>query len=190
MFARHGLRLDIKLSFGLIDRNPSYPYITATSWIKCLDAKGCLGNLLGTGWSTLEQSSDTLLDFWQKYKLAHGDHEVYALADSNQLDLQNCVPVYIHGDEGTTFKKDGALVLSFFSPLGKGAACQRIGDIMDPGEGKLHMNLKGHCFKTRFIMATLFKASDYIKIMYSHAILLWFPNLHGAPAQGRPRELQ
>ena len=162
VFARHGLRLDVSMSHGLVDQDPSYPYIKASSWIRTLEETGNLKNLLGLGEScrTLELAGPALLDFWEKYALAHADHEVYSLARNGELCLRQCVPIYLHGDEGTTYKKDGALVLSFFCPLGRGVACQKDGDLTDR---KLPMNFQGHSFKTRFVMATIFKAYAGIK---------------------------
>ena len=160
VFAKHGLRLDVDMSAGRVAKNPSHPYIRASSWIKAVDAGGNLGNLLGLGpgCSTLEQAAPALRSFWDKYALWHSDHEVYSLARAGKLSLEQCVPVYVHGDEGTAFKRDGALVLSFFSPIGKGVVCQKVGDIID---GSLHMNFRGNCFKTRFVMGTLFKAPHF-----------------------------
>ena len=131
VLAKHALRLDIEVSKGLVGRDTSYPYIKASSWIKTLDATGYLQNLLGLGdsCSTLELAGPSLQQFWSKYELAHGDHEVFNLARSGKLRLAECVPIYIHGDEGTAYKKDGALVMSFFCPLGKGTLCQKVGDI-------------------------------------------------------------
>ena len=116
VFAKHGLRLDVDMSAGRVAKNPSHPYIRASSWIKAMDAGGNLGNLLGLGpgCSTLEQAAPALRSFLDKYALWHSDHEVYSLARAGKLSLEQCVPVYVHGDEGTAFKRDGALVLSFF----------------------------------------------------------------------------
>ena len=162
VLAKHALRCDVEMSRGLVGRDTSFPYIKASSWIKNLDETGYLQNLLGLGGtplnsnscSTLELAGPTLRQFWSKYELAHGDHEVFNLANRGKLLLEQCVPIYIHGDEGTAYKKDGALVMSFFCPIGKGVVCQKVGDI---GDGSLHMNFAGHCFKSRFVMATLFK---------------------------------
>ena len=159
VFAKHGLRLQVPMSYGPVDKETSYPYIKASSWVHTLDEMGYLGNLLlgipGSVHNPMEVAGPMLEDFWGKYALWHGDHEVYSLARAGKLKLRQCVPIYMHGDEGTAYKRDGALVLSFFCPLGKGTVCQKVGDIGDLQN--LHMNFKGHCFKTRFIMGTLFK---------------------------------
>ncbi|CAE7265247.1 unnamed protein product [Symbiodinium natans] len=151
VFAKYALRLDITMSSGQVDRDMRYPYIKATSWVRKLDEEHALDYLLGLGCSTLQEASSGLENFWAKYALSHGDHQVFK-AD---IPLRQCVPIYVHGDEGTTFKKDGALVLSFCCPIGKGVACQKDGDVID--QSRLRMNFKGHCFKTRFVMGTLFK---------------------------------
>ena len=156
IFKNHGLRLEIELSEGRVGKMKKFPYLKASSWLQVLDKQGCLGNLLGLGLEcrTLEEARPSLLQFWDKYRTTHGSHEVYALASRGDLDLGQSIPVYIHGDEGTTYKKDGALVASFFCPIGQGVAGAKSGE--DPAE--LHMNFVGHGFATRFVMATLMKA--------------------------------
>ena len=134
-----------------------FPCIKPSSWVGVLDKRDCLHHLFGLGedFATLEAAKPKLLEFWAKYELSHGGHQVYDLASSGKLDLGNCLPIYLHGDEGVTFKKEGALVVSFYSPLGQGVACRRVGQL--DGSATLEMHFLGHCFKTRFVMATMMK---------------------------------
>ena len=85
--------------------------------------------------------------------MSHGTHQVFQLAEDNLLCLGDCLPIYIHGDEGTTYKKDGCLVISIMCPIGQGVASARC------GESDLKMNFLGHGFMTRLVLATLLKAS-------------------------------
>ena len=92
VFARHGLRLEVEMSTGKVGKNPEYPVLKASSWIQTLDATGHLGNLLGFGCHNLEDAGSRLLDFWDKYALSHGDHEVFALSESGTCHSDTAYP--------------------------------------------------------------------------------------------------
>ena len=134
-----------------------FPYIKASSWVKLMSEQGFLHKLFGLGseCNTLELAEPHLSDFWKKYELTHSDHQVFGLARAGLIRLSHCVPIYIHGDEGTTYKRDGALVLSFFNPIGNGVAGARTGE----NRQELQMNFLGHAFSTRMVMGTLMKAT-------------------------------
>lgn len=159
-FAKHGLCFNVEMSLGHVGNDRSYPYIKVASMIKALDENGKLYKLIGLGpnMNTLASCSDYLLDFWSKYKLMNGGHEVFRLAESGHLQLQNCLPVLIHGDEGTTYKKDGCLVVSFHSLIGQGTASNKMGPVRDDnGDATVHTNFVGHAFQTRFLLGALLK---------------------------------
>ena len=173
IFAKHGLRLNVEIVTGKVGTESAFPYIPASSWVKYMDSNGYLQHLFGLGAEiqTLEQAEPFLLDFWSKYELTHGAHQVYRLAKQNLLSLSQCVPCYLHGDEGTTYKRDGALVLSFFSPIGQGVASAKTGERSDD----LRMNFVGHGFKTRFVTSTLMKARiAQQQILYDHYTHAYF----------------
>ena len=155
IFARHVLRLGVEVSTGKVGSQKSFPYIAPSSWIKYMDEKGFLKHWFGLGndHTTLEQVQPRLLDFWKKYELTHRNHEVYKLAEQGALCLSHCLPCYIHGDEGTTYKRQGALVVSFFCPIGRGVAGAKSGENSD----ELKMNFVGHAFRTRFVSCAMLK---------------------------------
>lgn len=158
VFAKHGLQFDIEMSYGRVGKHVNFPFIKPSSWVHELDKKGLLHLLIGLGpdYSTPDKAEPFLLDFWQKYRLCHGGHQVFDLERAGGVNLGRCVPCYLHGDEGITYKRDGALVVSFHSPIGHGVASKRMGDLADPNE--LNTSFMGHCFKTRFVLGTLLKA--------------------------------
>ena len=51
----------------------------------------------------------TFTDFWNKYKQIHSDHPIF----SETFDLGECVPYYIHGDEGRGQLRRPYLVISW-----------------------------------------------------------------------------
>ena len=160
VFAKFGLRLDVELSYGVVGRDRRHPYIKAESLVQSLDRNGKLDRLLGFGpdYNTLEKCGDRLQQFWDQYRVLHPQHEVFRLADSHQISLRHCCPIYTHGDEGTTYKKDGCLVLSIHTPIGSGTRVgERMGRIGDGVGTPMHTNYIGHALETRFVLAALLR---------------------------------
>lgn len=154
VFGRHGLRLDVEFSHGKVGTEKKYPYIKAESLVKTLERYGKLHALLGFGkeYDTLQKCGPLLAKFWSQYQQLHGTHQVF----ESGLNLHHCVPCYLHGDEGTTYKKDGCLVLSIHTPLGYGTVSQKLGPIRERG-GDARTNFAGHALTTRFMLAALLR---------------------------------
>ncbi|CAK9074347.1 unnamed protein product [Durusdinium trenchii] len=106
-FLRHGLRFDVPVSKGKVGQYKEYPFIAVASWIQTLDKAGKLDRFLGMGPEVrrLADAGPSLLEFWKRYKRLYPNHEVFKLVAENALKLEECVPCYMHGDEGTTYKK-------------------------------------------------------------------------------------
>lgn len=157
VFAKHGLRLPVDISFGKVGNDHSYPYIEVGSWIKALDQAGKLYRFtgLGTLGTPFREMGGSLEEFWKKFEVLHGSHQVFGL---KRDVLRQCVPVYLHGDEGITYKKDGCLCLSIHSPLGRGTLSSKLGPI-DCGDVQTehHVNFIGHAFETCFLLGSLLK---------------------------------
>ena len=160
VFERHGLRMAVHMSKGKVGDDATFPYITVTSWIQSLDRQGKLDRFLGMGPDirTLKGAGKSLESFWDRYKLMHGGHEVFHLTRSQGLNLKCCVPIYLHGDEGTTYKKDGCLCVSFHSPFGRGTISNKLGPMPNDAIVDLHQNFVGHAFETRFLLGALLRA--------------------------------
>lgn len=129
-----------------------------------------------------------LENFWRNYRLCHGGHEVFSLADAGQLSLRQCVPVFLHGEKGTTYKRDGCFVVSLHSPLGRGTVSNKLGPMGDaPLEP--HTNFVGHSFETRFMLGALLKEDyrDYGDNEPYHQLLeLVIASLDAASREGVP----
>ena len=111
-----------------------------------------------TCWDSLERCKPVFQDYWEKYRLMHSGHQVFKTCCRGRFETSMpCVPVAFHGDEGTTYKKDGCLVLSFHSVVGKGTLSNKLGPVQDGHLPNLHTNFVGHAFQTRFLLAALLK---------------------------------
>lgn len=76
-----------------------WPTLPPSSWLECVFKKTSGQPLLGGNkLSQVERWTSMLRDFWVKFRAARGDgHKVFA---DHAGELQFCVPVMIHGDEG------------------------------------------------------------------------------------------
>ena len=156
-FSKHGLRLGVEISYAPIAGYEKYPFIEAASWVEALDRNSRLDRLIGScGAATSTSMSATLKAFWQNYRLDHPSHQIF----SSNLQLEDCIPVYLHGDEGTTYKKDGALCISLQSPLGRGTSTTKLGQLDGLDDSvRQKLNYLGHAFETRFLMIAGLKDS-------------------------------
>ena len=174
--ARHGLRLPVVFSHGKVGNDLKYPYIAVASLIQSLDKAGKLYTFIGLGepCNTLEKAGPGLENFWRNYRYTNSGHEVFTLADSGQLQLKHCLPVYCHGDEGTTYKKDGCFVFSLHSPLGRGTLSNKLGPL-DDGSSTPHTNFVGNSLETRFMLGALLRDSwiDFQSSIAKVVVVSW-----------------
>lgn len=69
-----------------------------------------------------EDAAPVLEVFWERYRGIYPNFQLFQRIDSGNCAAKRCVPFYIHGDEGTTYKRAGALIISFQSRLGYGTS--------------------------------------------------------------------
>ena len=79
-----------------------------------------LCHLLG-GYS-LKEAKPMLLNFWKKYRAAYPNFQLWEQVDDGHKDLSQCLPLFLHGDEGVSFKKGGIFVFSFQGAIGFGSS--------------------------------------------------------------------
>lgn len=77
------------------------------------------------GGHSLSESREMLLSFWGKYRALFPQHELWSEVDNNRKELSHCLPMFLHGDEGVTYKKSGVLVLSLQGAFGFGSRASK-----------------------------------------------------------------
>ena len=92
------------------------PYLRPRDTLACL-LKGDPWLLLG-GMNPGPDTNVMLQTFWGAYKLSHPSHQVFVMAEQNQVDLSWTIPVMLHGDGARTVKKQPLEVVSLVSVLG------------------------------------------------------------------------
>ena len=97
-----------------------FPWIRPSNFLKSMGLMNDLDHLLGG--HSLEGAENLLLDFWSKYRALVPEFQLWAESDAGLKDLRRCIPLYLHGDEGVTYKKNGVLVMSFQGAFGYGSS--------------------------------------------------------------------
>ena len=107
------------VSSATVGGRRNYPWIKPSDFIRALAETNDLGRLLA-GKTTLLDATGLLEEFWSRYQQVFPQHELFG-PKGKHLPRGRCLPLYIHGDEGTTYKKSAVLLLSIQSPMGYGS---------------------------------------------------------------------
>ena len=97
-----------------------FPWIQPSRFIRAMAEMNDLHLLLGG--CSLQQGEKRLLNFWKCYRDVFPSHQLFEDVDSGRKSLARCLPLFLHGDEGVSYKKNGLLVLSFQSAFGHGTS--------------------------------------------------------------------
>ena len=117
---------------------------------------GDLGRLL-SGNKTLMDAKPLLMEFWRRYQQVYPQHELFGPKGAH-LPRERCVPVFIHGDEGTTYKKSAVLLISFQPVIGFGSQRRSIQAALtdfekDMEKAGIPVNFLRTGFQSRFLCA-------------------------------------
>ena len=148
VFEQSGLRYETDLRYSRVGDHESYPWIPPSAFLRSMIRTGDFKRLLGG--RTLQESQVTLTEFWKRYEQQYPTHELFQVKTRN---LANHLPIYVHGDEGTTYKRKGVLCIAFQSPIGYGARHspnERPEQVNDAG---IPLNLLRTSLQTRFLTA-------------------------------------
>ena len=169
------------VEFSVHDAPPlkGFTWIKPSSFLRSMSKTNDLTHLLGG--HTLDESRDLLTSFWAKFRAICPKHQLWAAVDSKKKPLTSCIPIFLHGDEGVTYKKQGLLVLSFQGAIGFGSS-KRAKDMeanyRAMGEG-IPMNFLKTGFQTRMLIAVcpkerveIYRGSGWILVhAFLHSIL-------------------
>lgn len=154
VFADHNFYYPVKVT--TVERPPlvGFPWIRPSDFIRSLHKTNDLSHLLGG--HNLEAARPMLLSFWEKYRAVYPKHQLWDHLSATKKDIAKCIPLYIHGDEGTSFKRGGILILSFQGVIGFGTSkSAKLGKehlrAMDEG---IPMNFLKTGLQTRMLICT------------------------------------
>ena len=98
-----------------------FPWIRPTDFLKTLGRLNDLGQILG-GRRSIQHAEKMLNLFWSRYRAIYPKFELFGEVRAGKKQLGQCIPMFIHGDEGTTYKRGGILILSLQGALGEGTS--------------------------------------------------------------------
>ena len=117
-------RYRMRLPLNLISINPgsgdSLQGLDLREWARFLLRRNCWHLLCGLRQPDRTREKAIWSSFWERFKEAQPDHEVFEMARAGKIKLANCAAIVYHGDEGRGRKKQPFLVTSFKSMLGRG----------------------------------------------------------------------
>lgn len=102
-----------------------------------------LSHVLGR--KSLKDARPMLMDFWHKYRALYPRHELWKHVDNGHKDLGACLPLYLHGDEGVSFKKGGIFIFSFQGAIGYGSSKRSV------LESEKHYRASGEGIRINFL---------------------------------------
>ena len=158
-FASSGLRFSVDMSYDDIGDIAEYPWLRPSSFLESLVRNNQFDRLLGG--KTLEESAPTLKVFWHRYRQQFPSHQLFECSVKS-TQLERCLPIYLHGDEGTHFKRKGVLILAWQSAIGLGSRHSpnqfpsASGKLTDAG---IPLNLLQTALQNRFLTAVCPKDS-------------------------------
>lgn len=156
-FQKHDLALDIPVTWvplatELRDGSRDFPVLRPTDTVKFLARSGNISKLVGD--VDMDGIGDSLLEFWRRYSQTNGDHQVFSAVASGKISLSRSFPIFVHGDEGRGFKRQGIMLISFQGALGRGSRpFQQRHVIKTARKLRMGLNMAGSSFTTRFLYA-------------------------------------
>lgn len=147
---KQSTRLEIPLSSIDCD-GEKLPWISPETWFTFLVTKGLWPVLAGCNRDDHVGAVCNWKQFWKNYKEVYPNFELFDYED--QLDFGRVAAVFLHGDEGRTLKRQGMMVTSVQSALGRGYDEKRVKN--HPSGDNLRVNFAGHSFTTRFVLHTI-----------------------------------
>lgn len=154
VFRKHKLIYPIPITTETEPPLRGFPWLRPRDFLKTLHDFRDLGHILG-GHSSLAEAKLVLCTFWSRFRKICPEFQVFSEFDCGRLRPEQSVPLYVHGDEGVSFKKGGILILSFQSPIGFGTSkrdMQLYDTLQSLGEPAFPLNFLKSGMYTRMLM--------------------------------------
>ena len=154
VFEQHRLLYPVPISEATHRPLVGFPWIRPADFMRAMNRYGDLGHILG-GCANLPEAGGMLRTFWTRYEQVCPSFGLFDQIRRGEKQMEQCVPLYLHGDEGVTYKKGGVLVMSFQSPLGYGTSRRAHSlslNLQNLGESGLPLNFLESGMYTRMLM--------------------------------------
>ena len=197
VFTKHNLLYPVPITEESEKPLKGFPWIHPGDFLRTMAVYNDLSHILG-GFPSVAEAEDLLVTFWTRYRTVYPNFELFEELDAGTREMRKCVPLYLHGDEGVTYKRRGVLIMSFQSPLGFGTSKrpQEMSlNLQNMGEAGLPLNFLKCGMYTRMLMVCcpkdcmgfVYGKNDFIigKQAMHHSTRKWLSKLkvHVLPCQ-------
>lgn len=120
-----------------------------------------------------------LLNFWRHFREPYPMHQLWPAVDRGEKCLTRCLPCYLHGDEGVSFKKGGIFIFSFQSAFGTGTSKSAVdspNNLRAVEEG-IRLNFLQTGFQTRMLICACPKECTGKTIVHKVIFIHFWVNL-------------
>lgn len=151
IFGKFGMRYDVKISHAQVGSVTDFPYLKPSNYLRTLVKTNDFKRLLGD--RSLKEARPLLAQFWKLYQGICPRHDVFT-AQHTKGCLDRCLPLYIHGDEGTTYKRKGVLIVTFQAAFGTGgrhAPNVSLKPVMETNDAGIPLNFIRTALQSRFL---------------------------------------
>ena len=154
-FTDNGLIYPIHISLADHPTISGFPWLRPSDCLRKMAFMNDLNILLG-GMRTLAEAAPVLRTFWERYEAIFPNHQVFKSMREKGVDLAKCLPIYLHGDEGISFKKGGILICSWQSAFGFG--CSKRMPMHQGDDDGMPLNFRKSGIQTRILSIACPKA--------------------------------
>ena len=147
VFAKHGLRLPVPITYVPFGAGETLPILKPSSFLSFIDKTRSWERICGE--QDLKKAQQMFTLFWQRFEQLYPNFELFERVRQNKIRLDRACPVYIHGDEGTYYKKSAVMILQWQGVLGKGTVKKQV--------AQHGVNSIGHTVRTRLLCGVMIK---------------------------------
>ena len=139
-FHKYGLSSNIPISYVDVGLPATHPVLCVADTVKTLALHDKLDVLM------MGNDEKNFANFWSQWKMIQPKHPIFRIHSN---DINRCIPIAIHCDEGTTLKKKSIMVIHIQSVLGKGTRKRKTSG-MEAG-----VNMLGNSLVSRFLWTVM-----------------------------------
>lgn len=148
VFQANNFYYPVPITFEQASPLQGFPWLKPSDFLRTMHRMNDLSHVLGG--HSLQEAKSLLLTFWDRFRTLYPDHNLWK-HDAATRDLSTCIPLFLHGDEGVSFKKGGIFIFSFQGAMGYGSskrAKEVEANLRAVGEG-IHLNFLKTGLQTR-----------------------------------------
>ena len=121
IFEKHGLFYPVPITYEHQPPLDGYAWLKPSDFLRTMSEMNDMSHVLG-GHSSVSSAAPVLKLYWERFQAVCPDHALFREVAAGHKQLEKCIPLLLHGDEGTTYKRGGVLIISFQGAFGYGCS--------------------------------------------------------------------